>query len=427
MPSQPHPEAAEAAVAGDFDYIGTGGFLLECSGPILGRADDDDGRSRSGTLGVTREQAALMVQNCPFFERCLAGGGGGGGTAMREATDRVVRKPDWPLAIGRHMVELLTKGRTAVPTLDAYRALMEAGDQALVDLRLSSMVNYDDACAACSDHAFLSLIRPDNYRFRLTANVRSREWVRLLDERGVLLFREGGNFVVQLYRGQGGEGPPDGGRGGDPRPGGGGAAGERQRAHARRKLDCQRSDFLVHAERALQAIFEIQKELAGEEDTPGDADTAMDPSREAFSVYFETTESIPREHHQLIDRLAGGEAYIRTCADAVEYRAEGYTVRGPPDVLVRALRPLQHGNVLRCSIRIDHPSPDTLGRFVNACQRCRDYPATLGMDAASNRYFCIKSIRDVLDVLEYLADYSTTAWISGDFEIWELSSEDEPF
>jgi hypothetical protein len=61
---------------------------------------------------------------------------------------------------------------------------------------------------------------------------------------------------------------------------------------------------------------------------------------ERFSVYFETTQAImPREHHELIDRLAGGEAYIRICADA-SVTGEGHTVLDSFDLLRRALRPL---------------------------------------------------------------------------------------
>jgi hypothetical protein len=31
---------------------------------------------------------------------------------------------------------------------------------------------------------------------------------------------------------------------------------------------------------------------------------------ERFNIYFEMAESMPKEQHKLIDRLAGGEAYI---------------------------------------------------------------------------------------------------------------------
>jgi hypothetical protein len=158
------------------------------------------------------------------------------------------------------------------------------------------------------------------------------------------------------------------------------------------------------------------------------------PRSERFSIYFETTESMPKEHHELIDRLAGGEAYIRTCADA-SVPSEGYTVLGSFDLLRRALRPLAETNSndteedapRHCSLRVDNPSPDTLGRLINAAQNAKDFPNTLGLDASANRYFCKKTVRDIEFMLEYLADFSTKAEISGDFKLFEVSSEDDPF
>jgi hypothetical protein len=364
-----------------------------------------------------------------------------------------------------------------------YRALMVAGDQTLVDLRLSSMINYADPCGR--DHNFLHLVEPHKYRFRLRASVTSRQWIRLLDEMDVLLYRRETNFVVQLYQRSNDDDDDDDDVGNDAsragandderdiilaerrrRPGRRHHPNHYHQGPSRRNLDCQRSEFLVHADRTVQAIFHVQRVLSGAYDDDDDgadpdagnsgrrhqrqhrtidntvAPSGMAPSLEAFSVYFETTEPIPPDHHQLIERLGGGpggSCVTRTCADAAEYQTEGYTVRAAsPDVLARALRPIHTNNVLHCSLRIDHPSPDTLGRFINACRghgsAPLDYPSTLGMDAAAGRYFCRKSIRDVLSILEYLADYSTTAEIGrgggGDFEIWELSSssgEDGPF
>jgi hypothetical protein len=386
------PECDQAKTEMDFDFVGTGGFVIVC-GSNPGEEE---------VLGVTREQAELMLSNCPFFEKCLTvnsqidneSGGGMAVFHMKEANDRVIHKPDWSLAIVRHFVEVTTKGKTAVPSLNLYEQLLQAGDQALVDLRLTSMVNYMDCCEQEND--FLRLVHPDLYCFRLHAKVTGDQWLELLKQ-NVLLYRKETNFVVQLYK----DLPlqPD-------------------QILSRRKLDNRRSEFLVHADRPVEAILRIQK-ILNETDTP--------PKPEAFSVYFETTDKIPEAHHQLIDRLAGGEAYIRTCADAVEHQTEGYTVKASLDVLARAVRPVDERSVIHCSLRIDNPTPDTLGRFINACQRAKVYPGTLGMDADINRYLCRKTMGDIQLVLEYMADYSTTSKIQGDFKILELSSEDKPF
>ncbi|KAG7368103.1 hypothetical protein IV203_030846 [Nitzschia inconspicua] len=389
---------AETIQSMDFDYIGTGGFVIVCG---VGSNDTNAGE----VLGVTAQQAKKMSENCPFIKKCLSANDieeddtspfeSPAPLQMKEAKDRIIHKPDWSLAIARHFVEVTTKGKTAISSLELYEQLMQAGDQALVDLRLSSLVNYIDACP--SDNDFLRLVHPDFYCFRFQAIVSGDEWLALL-EQGVLLYREETNFVVQLYSDEPLHADQD---------------------LSRRKLDTRRSEFLVHADRPIDAILKIQKVL-------GDGPEIVS-TMEVFSMYFETMNRIPEDHHQLIDRLAGGEAYIRTCADAVEHRTEGYTVKASLDVLLRAVRPVASSSVVHCSLRIDNPTPDTLGRFVNACRKAKEFPDTLGMDVNINRYFCRKSMEDIQLVLEYMVDYSTSSKIDGDFRILELSSESHSF
>jgi hypothetical protein len=100
-----------------------------------------------------------------------------------------------------------------------------------------------------------------------------------------------------------------------------------------------------------------------------------------------------------------GKPTFRTCAAAswnVSLTSEGYTVFGLFYILRHALRPLAETNnkddeedaPRYCSLRVNNPSPDTLGRFVNACQRCRDFPNTMGLAAPTHLYFCKKTVRD---------------------------------
>lgn len=382
----------------DFDYIGTGGFLIVCGSGNIDNPDEE-----AELLGVTSQQAEKLIANCPFIEKCLSasstvdGDNEGEDTAlqMKEAADRIIFKPDWSLAIARHFVEVLSKGRTAISTLELYEQLMLAGDQALVDLRLSSMVNYIDVCP--QENEFLRLVNVDLYCFKFQAIVTGDQWLTLLQQ-GVLLFREETNYVVQLYDEEPLTAPL---------------------VMARRNLDTRRSEFRVHADRSIDAMMKIQKVLEKE--------TELQPQPEAFSIYFETYDRIEKVHHQMIDRLAGGEAYIRTCADAGEYQTEGYTVKASLDVLARAVRPLAANSVVHCSVRIDHPTPDTLGRFVNACSKATSFQGTLGLNASINRWFCRKPMMDIHRVLEYMADFSTTAKINGDFKLFEFCREDESF
>jgi hypothetical protein len=277
----------------------------------------------------------------------------------------------------------------------------------LIDLRLCNFINYMDATH--SKHTrFLDLVADQNkyYCFTLKAKVSSDHWLKLL-EKEILLSRDHTNFVVKLYKDQ--------------------SLSNEQMA-SRRHLDSRFSSFRVHADRGIQALIQISKILNNFCDESSNATSAVTPDEEC-SVYFETTDCLTKEHHELIDRLAGGQAFVRTCADAAEFQTEGYTVKASFDVLKRSIQPLVHGNsgMIHCSMRIDNPSPDTLGRLINASQKAETYPSTIGLDVTMNRYFCRKTLKDICIMLDYMADYSMTAKVQGDFAVHVLSSEDKPF
>mmetsp|Transcript_23259 Transcript_23259/g.57275 ORF Transcript_23259/g.57275 Transcript_23259/m.57275 type:complete len:383 (-) Transcript_23259:218-1366(-) len=379
----------------DYDYIGIGGFVLECR----------DGEC----LGITKEQSSEIRESSVFFDNCFRHG-------TIEASEGVIRKPDWSLGIARHLIEVLTKQQTTVSNLEIFQELMGAADQACLDLRLCSMVNYTDPSLSVDSKAkFLDLVDEEKYCFTFRANMKSHEWLQLLEE-DVLLYRSETNYAVRLCRDEAPSREPEA----SPRS-----------AAARRNLDERISDFQVHSHRAIEAVTKIESVIS---QAMRRNCVSMPAPVEEASVYFETTEPLSKEYHDLIDRLGGGEACIRTCADASESKnTEGYTIRGSFDVLLRAIQPIlksKEGKVdttTPCSLRIDYPTPDTLGRFINASQEAKDYPNTLGMDAAMGRYFCRKSIRDIELMLSYLADFSTTSIVKKGFTVFEYSSEDTPF
>lgn len=371
----------------DFDYIGTGGFIIECQG--------------NDFLGLTKEQAAKVLKECEFFRRCFD-------HDMMESNSRILRKPDWNIAIARHIVEALTKGWTTLPSLELYQQVMIAADQALIDLRLCNFINYMDATHSKYTR-FLDLISDETkyYCFTLKAKVTSDQWLKLL-ETEILLNRDHTNFVVKLFKDQ---------------------ALTNEQVASRRHLDSRFSSFRVHADRSIQALIQISKILNNSCDTASATIPSVVPKEEECSVYFETPDCLPKDHHELIDRLAGGQAFVRTCADAAEFQTEGYTVKASFDVLKRSIEPLVSGNsgMTECSLRIDNPSPDTLGRLINASQNAEMYPSTIGLDASMNRYFCRKTLKDICIMLDYMADYSMSARLQGDFAVHVLSSEDKPF
>ena len=373
----------------DFDYIGTGGFLLTCQ--------------ENEVLGVTKEQAEQVCLSCRFFDTCLTGG-------MLESQSRIIHKPDWNLSIARHMIQLLTTTRTTLPSLKLYEEFLLQCDAIVLDARLCNFVNYMDTTNT-KETRFLELANEKYFCFTLTANVKCEQWLRLLDL-GILLNRENTNYVVQLQHIDRS------------------IEWTSEQIVSRRNLDSRVSNYRVHADRSVHALVTIQQLLAETERSRSTSSLASSPREERYTIYFETAATLAQDHHDLIDRLAGGQAYTRTCADGAAFQTEGYTVQASPDVLRRTLEPLRHDEGIVCSLRVDHPSPDTIGRLVNASLQEQidiQYHGTIGLDATLNRYFCRKPLKDILAMLEYLVDFSTTATVQGPFTVYLLSSEDKVF
>ena len=376
----PPRKIIQKTVMDDFDYVASGGFVIQCQ--------DDN------LLGVAKEQAEIVRRESVFFDNCFRHG-------TLEDQSGVICKPDWPLAVARHIVEVLTKGKTATTSLELLKEIFSAADYACIDLRLCSMVNYiDPALSVHSKDKFLDLVGAEKYCFTWKGNVKSKEWLELLEE-DVLLHRKETNFVVQNYKEI--------------------MDWDDAIVRAKRELDNKVSEYIVHAHKALEAIIKIEKVIA----KVMTMNCGSGPIRqEKFSIYFETSKSIPDSHQDFFDRLKGSGDYIRTCPDASGSKnTEGHNIRGSFDVLIRAIQPLlEEEPHITCALRIDYPTPDTLGRFINACQLAKDFPGKLGMDACAGRYFCRKTARDVKLILEYLGDYSTRAQLDGDFTIFEAAS-----
>jgi hypothetical protein len=72
------------------------------------------------------------------------------------------------------------------------------------------------------------------------------------------------------------------------------------------------------------------------------------------------------------------------------------------------------------SLIVKSPTPDTLGRLINACRACPDKRSELGVDIQKNTYFATKSSKEVKVMLNYLADYSSSAVVAGDWKLVEF-------
>ena len=232
----------------EFDFVGTGGFIIECQ--------------NGECLGVTKDQADVMREGSVFFQKCFE-------HEMLERKERRLIKPDWTLAISRHLVEALTKGWTTLSSLELYQHVMAAADQALIDLRLCNFVNYMDA-TQCQDTRFLELVSDTEkyYCFDIKSKITSVQWIQLL-EVGILLNRERTNYVVQVAREK--------------------QSFTQDQLISRKNLDTKFSEYRIHADRSLQALMEIQKTLA-DGPMPPTCTSSANRTEEKFAIYFERIE-----------------------------------------------------------------------------------------------------------------------------------------
>jgi len=128
----------------------------------------------------------------------------------------------------------------------------------------------------------------------------------------------------------------------------------------------------------------------------------------------------------MIDKLAGPNAFSYTIMGGNPGKYM-YTLQAPPDVLSRTLRPLQEEeddyrkDILGILLCIDHPFPDTISRLINASLQDEiheSFKGVIGLNVRLNRYyFCNLPNEDVITILTYLADFSTSAMIHQPFTI----------
>jgi hypothetical protein len=76
----------------------------------------------------------------------------------------------------------------------------------------------------------------------------------------------------------------------------------------------------------------------------------------------------------------------------------------------------------RACLIVTAPTPDTLGRLVNATRTSQDHE--LGFDLERDALFASKTGSEIKQMLEYLADYSSSAVVLGDFKLTELEKRE---
>jgi len=461
----------------DFDYIGTGGFLIKCKDEEI--------------LGVTKEQADHICRVCPFFDCCLNGD-------MIESTTRMITKVDWRLAIARHIVQLLVTSRTRLSSLEFYEEFMIHADALVINARLCNFVNYmettkdhrEEEAEENNNHTtttkFLELNKESNFRFWLDATITGEQWSQLLAS-DVLLNRKRTDYVVQIHH--------------DNHDDAAGTTTGREPSVSstttrttttlippetitarKRTLDTRKRWYSVHATFPISAIITIQQILGrsptsdnddnGDNDDDGESRSGTTSSDEddeddndvddasssteggegslssspllprpstttpqppphdgRYTLHMKTKTSFTEPYRLMIDDMACEHEILEDKVEEEEDEEEEeggegggrkirtrymYSLQASPDILRQMIEPIPDDVMMSTVLLLDDPSPDTMGRLINATQqeevtkKCR---SKIYFDVDLNRFACHKPKCDILRILEYLADFSTTATI----------------
>jgi len=345
-------------------------------------------------LGVTREQAEYICKVCPFFDSCL-------NREMAESVSRIIHKPDWSLAIARHLIQLLVTSRTTLPSLHLYEEFSILLDFLVLDARLCNFVNYMDTTRVKHETVVeLANIAPSI--FTVTGKVTSRLWSQLLAA-GLFLSRkdDDSDYTIQLH---------------DP------SRRKREReqlSYRRETFDRDESEWEVHTKLSIHGALGMIQQVLESNMRPGESPSSRELPLHGgkFALRLVTEHDLlGKDHRHMINRLAGEDVITVGFAVMPPPKVIIHCVKASAGILRRKLAPLCDMEDIPCTLSVEDPSPDTVGRLINACLSdsiASNVKGTVGLGV--NGLFFYKPIPDTVQILRHLVDFSTTAQIDKTF------------
>ena len=199
--SKEHDNTAASVKSEDVSVPDSGkGISLHCSNPTeidsLTSSDEPEVHYRTDfvlecnggeSIFVTSAQGKVVQSRCFYFrDRFHA-----------DATERIIKKPEWSVATARRLIELLSTGFTWIENdASTFSELVEAAEQVSVELRLGSLINYHDTLGKEATQKFFKMINIEKYQFKLQATIKSSQWSELI-RRGILLLLKAKVIMVK--------------------------------------------------------------------------------------------------------------------------------------------------------------------------------------------------------------------------------------
>lgn len=431
-------------------------FVIQCK--------DDE------TVFVTAWQGKKALGRCAHLrELVVASSDNGNG--------QIVHQPSWSVSNVRRVIEVLTMGSTWIENdVAAFEEFQKIAKELWIDIRLTSLINYQDMLTNSTTDMFFKMMHFENYQFKISATVRSSQWLQLL-KMGILLMSKSKVLSLKMAKFESSKTKKTG------------AAGPSQERLA--KCDNIFSDFCVYAHSNMQAVFSIMNLLAvpvaggknkGQRQRHGEeikvifrirtgslshdelallwrmtdsSFTLSTPEEQAYLDSFQLKDTMETEPSKALvpgkskgvdssqqpSQTQGSDCSVtgastvvsslgvpnqikvQTCSQDIGPPAQSSqdyhcrTLSGRSFLALKQLFDSINASEphLAACLLVRAPTPDTLGRLINATRETSIF--RLDFDLSESVYFACKTSSEIKKMLAYLSDYSNSAVIKGDFQL----------
>lgn len=418
---------------------------------------------------VTAEEGKRILRRCRPLRELIV-------ECHQHEGSQILRQPLWTTSNVRRLIELLSVGRTWVENdVDVFGGFQKTSEELSLDIRLTSLINYQDTLSASQTRNFFELLNIEKYQFKLHAALKSEQWISLYNA-GILLMSKSKLLSVRLGEGDNTELPT------------------KERLD---RCDSLPSDFCVYASGNMQAIFGIMnllaprtksqtksrqrlrkveeahikivckirlgslrqadlailwrmtdcsftmssvddqlyldsfqkesdavpleppKEVNGGPSKREEDITEVSSSSSTSDPVYISSASIPTSnssgdtvHVATMHSSDAGEEYICRTLSGKSFLALSHLMESIND---------KEPNLEACLV-VRSPTPDTLGRLINASRKTSisrlDFELNNGVTTSGGAtYFACKTTSEIKKMLAYMADYSSSAVAEGDFQL----------
>lgn len=359
------------------DYIGTGGFIIECK--------------NKEKLGVAKKEARIIFQNLGW----------------NDDQKHLLQKSGWTLKVARHVIEILTHGETVISTFEVYQEVQKAADTIAIDVRLCNFINYNEPTLDQEYRSLDFLSDPRKWRCYVSMVALSDQWMQLVKE-GIVLVPIVNYFVVKWHK----EGSTVG-TGQKPKQPQSVQYRLYSNKHALNALSHLHSMLHLNNNRNVSQGSGVCESLSQGKSQVSSEDSEC--LKEQWSISYWDVAALPGEHHEMVRRLTRKLQFPTK-------KSKKYTLYGP----IAALHATTKGLPSDCHFQatmlllVENPTPDMLVRFFHACNTCNE---EIHMDVDLDAFYCQCKFMVLQRILAELVDNSIHVSTLGKFSVHLGSSK----